>query len=608
MITVWPTPLPDECFYSLIARFSTLLGTPSPRRLGEMVFGSPCPRAVIEWPRHFNRLVARLTPDFGWTVDELRQRLTFWPYYAPFWPANRVRAIADAMAGDAPGLEMQRGGPAGRVKRPPFLRGCAQCIRADRQQYHTAYWHRVHQLPGVMVCPQHRVPLVSTAIPMRNSSATLRYVDLDRVRRSELKFPDVEISSAWQQVATETQWLLDHPVTISESPAWWLARLRAFAIQMGWGRGTSQIATGSLQSALIQRYGATHLTRVGLSVSGTDTWVARLYHSRVRTPDPLSVLLMLGVLGKTAADLFNQAGPRMDAPSMEWATSWPCPNASVVHHQQSVPLRLQGESHSPSVWRCRECGLQFRSTQCPPVRRHVLAWGPAWESALRTTVGDPRMTLRATARRLGVDSNTVKRQMARLGVAREDWMASPPPRAQSFADCRQRHREQWLKLRDRYPDAGRAILRRRNPQLLRWLRQHDAAWLAAHLPTRQQSVSHTARIDWAARDQALRQRAQQVVERLRAQESVVRLTRTAIGREIQALGLLASHPNQLPELNAYLDTVVESREQYAVRRIEWAIWRTKALGQTPTKWQIARVAGIRPELMKLLEPFPECNR
>lgn len=35
------------------------------------------------------------------------------------------------------------------------LKVCLSCMRADQLEFGVAYWHRAHQLPGVVCCPKH---------------------------------------------------------------------------------------------------------------------------------------------------------------------------------------------------------------------------------------------------------------------------------------------------------------------------------------------------------------------------------------------------------------------------------------------------------------------
>jgi len=53
------------------------------------------------------------------------------------------------------------------TKALPFRRCCNACIVEDMARYGESYWHRVHLLPGVHVCPVHKLPLLVTGISTR---------------------------------------------------------------------------------------------------------------------------------------------------------------------------------------------------------------------------------------------------------------------------------------------------------------------------------------------------------------------------------------------------------------------------------------------------------
>jgi hypothetical protein len=42
-------------------------------------------------------------------------------------------------------------------------RWCSPCRELDLKTYGFSYWHRVHNVPGVLICPIHRTPLLSAA-------------------------------------------------------------------------------------------------------------------------------------------------------------------------------------------------------------------------------------------------------------------------------------------------------------------------------------------------------------------------------------------------------------------------------------------------------------
>jgi len=45
-----------------------------------------------------------------------------------------------------------------------YLRYCPICAEADRERYGESYWHRVHQMQGVDICPYHHCRLVDSSV------------------------------------------------------------------------------------------------------------------------------------------------------------------------------------------------------------------------------------------------------------------------------------------------------------------------------------------------------------------------------------------------------------------------------------------------------------
>ena len=58
-------------------------------------------------------------------------------------------------SGKTDGLMMKLGMTAFRPGRVTKLRFCGTCLSQMRDKYGEAYWRRDHQLPGVLVCPDH---------------------------------------------------------------------------------------------------------------------------------------------------------------------------------------------------------------------------------------------------------------------------------------------------------------------------------------------------------------------------------------------------------------------------------------------------------------------
>lgn len=72
----------------------------------------------------------------------------------------------------------------------------------------------------------------------------------------------------------------------------------------------------------------------------------------------------------------------------------------------------------------------------------------------------------------------------------------------------------------------------------------------------------------------------------------VQVTKTAIGRAIGAITLLQQKLHKLPLTAQVLASVIETREQYAVRRVWWAADLYYQEGVFPREWQFMIRANV----------------
>jgi hypothetical protein len=163
MIGFFPDPYPDELLYSACARFGDRSGYANVATAARELFGNQI--ANISFPNRLAHLISILPTGHQYTVDKLIDDHTLLRFYSPFISAQRARVIRQEMAGDQENrIHSRLGINAGRLRVPSKLRFCPDCVMADRNTYGEAYWHRVHQLPGIEICPDHAVYLeLSTA-------------------------------------------------------------------------------------------------------------------------------------------------------------------------------------------------------------------------------------------------------------------------------------------------------------------------------------------------------------------------------------------------------------------------------------------------------------
>lgn len=115
------------------------------------------------------------------SIDDVLANHTLLPYYTRFFQADKKRQVWDALrAGHGSGITSVR------MQMPDGVEGlkyCPMCYQADTAQYGEPYWHSVHQIPLLPLCPIHKIQLVS--VPIKFARLSELFLPLISIRSSD---------------------------------------------------------------------------------------------------------------------------------------------------------------------------------------------------------------------------------------------------------------------------------------------------------------------------------------------------------------------------------------------------------------------------------------
>lgn len=618
MIGYFPKAHPDELLYSICARCFDHMGYPSKQVLVQELFGTRSVLASIELPSHLDQLITALPEGHNYTADQLIDDYTLLPFYGPFLPPSRLDDIRQDMHGNNwPTIHMRAGIMASRVPLPRWLRYCPMCVNKDKEEYGECYWHRVHQVPGVEVCPFHKVYLQNSNVSAQNRATRYEFVSAKHALQQMVLQEPVSLNTQHDillRIALDAQWLL-HQHRLSHELQSVYRRYTTLLADPGLSTYRGRILNGELLQKFKSSYSSDILELLGCKIDErvNENWLLRLVRKPDNAQHPLHHMLLIHFLGHTVESFFN-----FSTASQPFGKGpWPCLNPASNHYQQCQIQQCQVEysehvhGRPIGIFSCI-CGFIYSRTgpDVFPEDRYKLSkvqsFGSIWEERLRLLWKDETVSLRGIAKQLGVDPLTVKRHATRLGLL----FPRPIGRCQPLKKAQQLHTHEpsvpdpskvefyrmvWQATMKEDPQAGMMILRKRVPKVYSWLYRHDRTWLKGH------STSHSSKkvqhyytpVDWKSRDVQISEAVNQSVVRLRTSDGrPSQITISAIGRNIGQLALLQQHLDKLPLTANCLAGLVETREMFAVRRINWAIEQFKHEKYFPTRWQLIIRAGV----------------
>ncbi len=152
----FPRPYPDELVGSLLLRACRHTGLPMYAIVSRLSYHGCGHRTLFR-----SGLFAQLSSAIHLPATEIVEQHTLFPYITRFVKDSRRKALLASASSLSAQSVLQFGHFAKRVCYACRGRYCPVCAAADLAQFGETYWHRLHCLPGMRLCPYHRCALVS---------------------------------------------------------------------------------------------------------------------------------------------------------------------------------------------------------------------------------------------------------------------------------------------------------------------------------------------------------------------------------------------------------------------------------------------------------------
>jgi hypothetical protein len=625
VLEYFPDPYPGELLYSVWARFSDQVRYPNRRDVSQELFGNCFYHALIDWTCSLGYLVDHLPAGHCYTVDRLINNHTLFPLYAPFLSSERRHLLRDQMiTGNGKALSARLGMMTSHIPNNEWLRYCPACVMSDRDRYGEIYWHRLHQAPGVLVCPTHATFLEDSAVA--RSPQFRGFIPAEGAIGSVL--PCLVTNPTLYKLINDVAECIDQLLSCGyTSHGHLFFRKQYFTLLERWGFVT---INGSLRvveflKSLTDYYSPSFLRLLHCGLSQTRhieaEWPARLPFAR-RPQHPLHHILVIRFLGSTIENFLST--PILQQ-HLFGQSPWPCLN--TVCEQYRLPcithysVRKNSLKGRPTgLFACPYCGFTYsrvgpdRSPEDAYRRDRIPFYGRMWLAKLGELWPDSHTSTEQIARCLGVDFNTVTRQAKRLQLPpRRVLRKRSVPNQDEHEELEQR-REEWMKLIEQHAQEGITALISHTKgarTTFNWLNRHDREWLLSHLPPRKiprRTKAHLyttfrskGRLSDKGREeerdeitsQSVRSTAHQVVK---SPGEPIRVTRAQLEKATPALGWLLSRPNVFPQTVQAFQEVRETGEAFALRRVQWTLQQYQEECTWPTRKEFILRAKVKKAL------------
>ena len=249
MLTYFPTPYPGEWWYSALCRYHVRSGhSKHATTINELYGGHPLVHGRLVPSGDCTAVLFNLPPGVL-SIDDVLANHTLLPYYTRFFQADKKRQVWETLrAGRGSGITSVR------TQMPDGVEGlkyCPTCYLLDTEKHGEPFWHRVHQIPLLPLCPMHRTPLI--AVPVKFTRLSEFFLPLISIHCQEA---DSKKKAPWMEPLTD---MLTALVCGDYAPTVGYNNLHTALVSHGYGEDRvsryQSIDVAKIQGAVMEYYG-----------------------------------------------------------------------------------------------------------------------------------------------------------------------------------------------------------------------------------------------------------------------------------------------------------------------------------------------------------------
>lgn len=172
MITFFPNFYPDELLYSLLSRYRLKSGYPAYIFAAEDLYENKLVKPDIEFLNPLKKEVLDILTKTT-SMESIIKYHTMFPYYGRFIKKERRLKAFETLMKMNGSVHDLLAIPTNKNNQKRYLRYCPCCVEEDREKYGETYWHRIHQMINVDICPIHSCKLINSSVTISSRTSPM---------------------------------------------------------------------------------------------------------------------------------------------------------------------------------------------------------------------------------------------------------------------------------------------------------------------------------------------------------------------------------------------------------------------------------------------------
>ena len=575
-------PYPEEVFYSIIARYYKQTLSFSPKQFSSQVFSSHIGSATLDLPSHLDTFHSLAKQVFPFSVDEIIEKFTLYPFYAPFLRKEKKKAVLLAMRGNIGNTIHTRVGiNASKTTRYRYPRFCPVCV--EDNPYAEAFWARLPQT-DLIVCTQHNC-FISNYTPSTSELNRSFFIPATR-NLADKYLPTFNKEERLLQLASIYSKILTGDYRFDINQTNYLEKIQSSRYYK-----QKSINVYKLTTDFKNFHGIGFLEIV---LSKTSKNISRWLPHIIKRPNHFFHPLRHILVNEFVQTIETNEPPFHNPFNF---SQWYCINKASEHFNQLVNGDVsfyvdQKTKRQVNIFSC-SCGMVFTKSNLLKNGQQqefirIKDWGLVWKDRLSEELKTEK-SFRAIALILGTDAKTVS------AISRSFKEPIKNKKNEINRQQRIKNRKEWSTLMASFHTQKVLNSRQANKKLYAWLYRNDNAWLLTINKLNAQSKNlGEFKLNWKQLDSELLEKVSDAINKLKSDGYRGRISKTIISKVIQQeKNLLTSNIHKLPLTKEYISASSENTKDYQIRRLRTVLKEIPAETQNPVKWKVMRKAGLK---------------
>lgn len=569
MLMFFTDPYEEEIISSTFARYHFYVGNIGKRTTLKELLGESDICAFKLFPSRLEYFETQLeNPKY--TAEYFIYRHTLFPLYSTFLSKNKHSEVIEYMKRNGNDkIYHILGMTASKVKQTNGYKYCPLCVQDDINRHGEAYFHRLHQMQGILVCEKHGCKLYNYEdLNLNKSNREFERLDYNNIQQLKPLYYKEKINKNLVNVAKSASYIMKlnylqyNREKISK-------KFRILLEKNDYITMKGTVRQNKLILDFNNYYDEEFLQILNSQIKNKKVcWIRNIFHNKANSVHPIRNILLILFLTKNNieeffGDLSSQPLPFGEGP-------WPCLNPICKFHNinyiRKVNLVNSYRSNKPSgIFKCNLCGFTYRrkgpdKNGCDIYKYDkILEYGDMWINEFIKCIEEKR-TIYYIVRKFNTYDNFVK-----YYIEHGEFKAKYQPSLEKKKDKFLEYTNDIVEFKKNNSNANRTEITKALLKQVSWLKRNNPEWLEENFPKIEYSKIHICEIDYRKRDIETLNNIKKIYEKIITLKKPVRITIPLIEKLLGKQ--LYRCLNKLPNTNIFLQNIIETVDEFRIRRV-----------------------------------------